>query len=315
MSARAATPAARSSRAATAAARLSMRLDRPSTSAAHASSMAVEPGQPASTRPAVTSRRPMSTRREQVYRSIGVQNCREAPDTTRWRGPAAGKFVVPAQYMRMAGGMTSRHNEKNRLKYKTSMIPEAFDMDGDGEVDEWEMKMRDYMAEVTAEDMDGDGDVDDDDLRLAREACGKKMIAENFIEGLEAPLYMYDRALIGKTPKRLLGELLIAPNFAKRMKYLRNKERLFKAGQSHLMKTSLRQPVTTRKEHRPLEDTGFFKDTRATAYRERIKDSIFRRDKMKDFCRNKGDIPTYGNFSHFKHIACLNHVNLAATGH
>ena len=81
------------------------------------------------------------------------------------------------------------------------------------------------------------------------------------------------------------------------------------------MKTSLRQPVTTRKEHRPLADTGFFKDTRATAYRERIKDSIFRRDKMKDFCRNKGDIPTYGNFSHYKHIACLNHVNLAATGH
>ena len=37
--------------------------------------------------------------------------------------------------MRMAGGMASRHNEKNRLKYKTSMIPEAFDMDGDGEVD------------------------------------------------------------------------------------------------------------------------------------------------------------------------------------
>ena len=23
---------------------------------------------------------------------------------------------------------------------------------------------------------------------------------------------------------------------------------------------------------------------------------------MKDFCRNKGDIPTYGNFSHYKHI-------------
>ena len=35
------------------------------------------------------------------------------------------------------------------------------------------MKMRDYMAEVTAEDMDGDGDVDDDDLRLAREAVRK----------------------------------------------------------------------------------------------------------------------------------------------
>ena len=51
------------------------------------------------------------------------------------------------------------------------------------------------------------------------------MIAENFIEGLEAPLYMHDRTLIGKTPKRLL-RAAIAPNFAKRMKYLRNKERL-----------------------------------------------------------------------------------------
>ena len=29
----------------------------------------------------------------------------------------------------------------------------------------------------------------------------------------------------------------------------------------------------------------------------------------------KGDIPTYGNFANFKHIAVLNHVNLAATGH
>ena len=40
-----------------------------------------------------------------------------------------------------------------------------------------------------------------------------------------------------------------------------------------------------------------------------------KRDKRKDFCRNKGDIPTYGNFANFKHIAVLNHINLAATGH
>merc|ERR1711871_1673481 len=100
-----------------------------------------------------------------------------------------------------------------------------------------------------------------------------------------------------------------------KMHYLRGKERLFKAGQSHLMNLSLRQPVTTRKADRPLRDSGFFKETRATTYREKLRDTIFRRDKTKDFCRNKGDIPTYGNFSNYKHIACLNHINLAATGH
>ena len=135
------------------------------------------------------------------------------------------------------------------------------------------------------------------------------------IDGLVAPLWMYDRSFIGKSRERLLGEVLVAPNFNRRMSQLRNKERLFGQSSSHLMNMSLRQPVTTRKKDRPLNETGFFKDTRATTYRERVRDNIFKRDKRKDFCRNKGDIPTYGNFANFKHIAVLNHINLAATGH
>jgi len=257
----------------------------------------------------------VDARRDRLYRSIGIQNREEEPAMGRWSGPAAGTMVVPPQYLRMAGGMTGRHNEKQRLKYKRGLIPEAVDVDGDGEIDEWEMKMSDYMRTVTAEDMDGDGDVDDDDLRMAREACGHKLLAEQFLDGLVAPLWMYDRSFIGKSRERLLGEVLVAPDFGRRMTQLRNKERLFTQSQSHLMKLSLAQPVTTRKKDRPLNETGYFKDTRATTYRERIKESIFKRDKRRDFCRNKGDIPTYGNFANFKHIAVLNHVNLAATGH
>ena len=259
-----------------------------------------------------------SARRDKLYRSIGIQDRENPPSMGRWNGPGAGTMVVPPQYMRMAGGMTGRHNEKNRLKYKRALIPDTVDVDGDGEIDEWEIKMADYMHAVQKEDvvdMDGDGDVDADDLQLAREACGKKLIAEEFLDGLVAPLWMYDRSFIGKSRERLLGEVLVAPNFNRRMSQLRNKERLFGQSSSHLMNMSLRQPVTTRKKDRPLNETGFFKDTRATTYRERVRDNIFKRDKRKDFCRNKGDIPTYGNFANFKHIAVLNHINLAATGH
>jgi hypothetical protein len=49
------------------------------------------------------------------------------------------------------------------------MIPEVFDIDGDGQVDEWEFKMADIFRQMTKEqidDMDGDGDVDEEDLKV-----------------------------------------------------------------------------------------------------------------------------------------------------
>ena len=129
------------------------------------------------------------------------------------------------------------------------MVPEVFDIDGDGQVDEWEFKMADIFRQMTKEDiedMDGDGDVDEDDLKIARELRGKTMLAQEFVDGLEAPLWMYDRSWIDRKPRDLVKDTLTSSNFPHEMKQMQSKERLYQLSSSHLMKQSLKNPETSR---------------------------------------------------------------------
>jgi hypothetical protein len=109
------------------------------------------------------------------------------------------------------------------------LLPDVYDVDGDGQVDEWEYKMADVFRKMRLddiEDMDGDGDVDADDLQLAREEKGKQMIIKEFMDKLEAPLWNYDRKWIGKRPRDLAKEILKSKDFCKTMNYIQNKEQL-----------------------------------------------------------------------------------------
>lgn len=255
-----------------------------------------------------------TSRRDNLFKSIGIQQV-AAPDMTRWERKHKALFVPNHRIMRATGGMTNRHNEKRHEMYKDSLAPVGFDVDGDGQVDQYELKMAKYLKNIKVEDMDGDGDIDDDDIRLARMARGKKIMAKDFVEKLEAPLWMYDRKLRGTSMHKLMEDIVTAPDFPLKMNYLNGKERLFKISSSNLMKFSLRNPETSRMSARPLSETGFFKETRNAARGEEIWNATLQRNKKRDFCRNKGDIIPYGNFANYRHICTEQGVNLAATGH
>jgi hypothetical protein len=220
--------------------------------------------------------------------------------------------------MQMAGGMTGRHNEKRKQMYKDSMIPEVFDIDGDGQVDEWEFKMADIFRQMTKEqidDMDGDGDVDEEDLKIARELRGKTMLAQEMVDKLEAPLWMYDRSWIGRKPRDLIKDAIASTNFPMKMKQLQSKERLYQLSSSHLMRESMKNPETTRFSQRNLSQRAFFKEDRNRHREKTIMNATSKVCKAQPFNRNHGDIPSYGNFSNYKGICVKQGVNLAASGH
>lgn len=255
-----------------------------------------------------------------VYHRLGLDHANShAIDTTQWKpkGIKAG-YRPNRQIMQMAGGMTGRHNEKRRQMYKDSMLPEVFDIDGDGQVDEWEYKMADIFRQMTKEDiedMDGDGDVDEDDLKIARELRGKTMLVQELVDGLEAPLWMYDRSWIGRKPRDLVKDAITSNNFPNKMKNLRGKERMYQLSSSHLMRDSLKNPETTRFEERNLSARGFFKEDRNRHKEKQIWNATRKVKEAQPFNRNHGDIPSYGNFSNYKSICLKQGVNLAATGH
>jgi hypothetical protein len=254
-----------------------------------------------------------TSRRENLFRTIGVQKLQ--PNMDRWDVKTKKLFVPNQRIMRATGGMTGRHNEKRMEKFKDSIAPPGFDVDGDGHIDENEMKIAKYLKNVHVEDMDGDGDIDEDDVRLARMARGKQYLAEDFMDKIDAPLWMYDRKLRGVSRQDMVNSLVTTPDFPLKMSYLNGKERLFKISSSNLMKFSIMNPETSRLSARPVSQTGFFKETRASAHDQQIWDATMSRNKKRDFCRNKGDIIPYGNFANYRHICTQQGVNPAATGH
>lgn len=240
-------------------------------------------------------------------------------ETKQWDKQKPGLTYRPnIRMMKMSGGMTARHNEKLKEKYKDRLLPEVYDVDGDGMIDEWEYKMAEVFRKMRLEDiedMDGDGDVDEDDLRLAREERGKKMIIKDFLDNLEAPLWQYDRKWIGKRPRDLAKEIIKSKDFCKTMNYLTNKEQLYKLSSSHLMKDSIKNPETTRFADRNLSARGFFKEDRSRCKEKSLLGATRKVHEARPFNKDHGDLPSYGNFSNYKHICIQQGVNLAATGH
>jgi len=255
-----------------------------------------------------------------VMHRLGLENKSPAMmETKQWDKKVVGLTYRPnVRMMRMSGGMTGRHNEKLKERYKDSLMPEVYDVDGDGVIDEWEYKMADVFRKMRLddiEDMDGDGDVDADDLKLAREEKGKKLIIKEFMDKLEAPLWQYDRKWIGKKPRDLAREILKSNDFCMTMNAIGNKERVHKLASSHLMKGSIKAPDTTRFSQRNLSARGYFKEDRNRSHEKSLMEATSKVHNSQPFNRDHGDLPSYGNFSNYRHICSQQGVNLAATGH
>jgi hypothetical protein len=260
-----------------------------------------------------------SMHKTRVYHRLGLDHGGER-ETRQWEQKNPELIYQPNMIMmRMSGGMTGRHNEKRREQYKEALRGEYFDVDGDGMIDEWEIKMGDVFRKMRLdqiEDMDGDGDVDADDLKIARERKGKRMIAKAFLEGLEAPLWSYDKKYRGMSLKDLHKQLIHAPDFPKAMNNVQRKERLYRLSSSHLVKDSIHAgPQTTRFEDRNLSQRGYFKDDRNRSHNKRLMEATSKVVQSQPFNRDHGDIASYGNFSNYKGICVSQGINLAATGH
>jgi hypothetical protein len=260
-----------------------------------------------------------SVHKTRVYHRLGLDHGGER-ETRQWQAKNPELIYQPnMMMMRMSGGMTGRHNEKRKEKYKEALRGEYFDVDGDGMIDEWEIKMGDVFRKMRyddIEDMNGDGNVDEDDLRMARERQGKKMIAREFLENLEAPLWKYDKRYRGMSVKDVHRELINASDFAKAMNTINRKERLYRLSSSHLVTDSIHAgPQTTRFEDRNLSARGFFKEDRNRRHNKQLLEATSKVVQNQPFNRDHGDIASYGNFSNYKGICVLQGINLAATGH
>jgi hypothetical protein len=88
--------------------------------------------------------------------------------------------------------------------------------------------------------------------QIARELRGKTMLAQEMVDKLEAPLWMYDRSWIGRKPRDLIKDAIASTNFPMKMKQLQSKERLYQLSSSHLMRESMKNPETTRFSQRSV---------------------------------------------------------------
>jgi hypothetical protein len=118
-----------------------------------------------------------------------------------------------------------------------SDMPELYDIDGDGAIDEREFLMSiNLLSKVEGKDVDGDGVVTAEETRMTRIDAGRKMWLQDFIERNRDDLGYYGATYAGVGPKtvykRMMDVTQAFGGFDLLMKDIENKERLKKRSSS-----------------------------------------------------------------------------------
>lgn len=97
----------------------------------------------------------------------------------------------------------------------------AIDVDGDGVIDDDEMKLHLRLQEATAASVD-------DNSRYHQQLEGRKMMARDFVARNEGRLWLFDASYKQKSPDAVVDEIAVSTAFSKDFNRLRAKERVLR---------------------------------------------------------------------------------------
>jgi len=220
------------------------------------------------------------------YAQKGI-NPHSVPGKKNWN-----KLFVPI-------GMKIRSMEDLKRKRKKMQLPRnnegVVDVDGDGNIDEVEIKLSTILKHVKGEDLDGDGEISREETSVTRVQKGKEIYARNFLEenpGIRNFYKMY-RYL---TDEQIVSAIVTAPDFRANMHNMMNagaqyklagSERFFQAlaGQITGREQDMQARQQERREKRALLfrqardrlHENFQRQSKSVTFRKRFKDMSFRR--------------------------------------
>lgn len=220
------------------------------------------------------------------YAQLGV-NPHTVPKGNNW-----SNLFVPL-------GMKIKSTADLKRKRKRMLLPRnnegVVDVDGDGNIDEVEIKLSTILKHIEGEDLDGDGHISREETEVARVAKGKEIYARTFLDenpGIRNFYKMY-RYL---TDEQIVDAIVTAPDFRMNMHNMMNlgaqyklagSERLFHAIAGQI--TGRQQDMEAREQERREKRLQLFRQSRArqienfrrqsksVTFRKRFKDMSFRR--------------------------------------
>lgn len=109
----------------------------------------------------------------------------------------------------------------------------AIDIDGDGIVDDDEMKLHLRLKEATDGSSDSNNNKEDARFRHEKQLEGRKMMVADFVQRNEGQMWLYDASFRHKSSKQIIDEIASGAGFAAEFNRLRAKERLVKLKSSY----------------------------------------------------------------------------------
>jgi len=220
------------------------------------------------------------------YAQKGI-NPHSVPEQNNWN-----KLFVPL-------GIKIKTTEDLRRKRKKMRLPRnnegVVDVDGDGNIDEVEIKLSTILKHVKGVDLDRDGVISREETELARVEKGKEIYARTFLEenpGIRNFYKMY-RYL---NDEEIVNAVVNAPDFRMNMHNMMNagaqyklkgSERLFHAlagqitGRERDMQARIQERRDKRvrlfQQARARQAENFKRQSKSVTFRKRFKDLSFRR--------------------------------------
>jgi len=220
------------------------------------------------------------------YAQKGI-NPHSVPKQRNW-----GDLFVPLKMKIKNSADLKRKRKRMRLPRNNEGV---VDVDGDGNIDEVEIKLSTILKHVEGVDLDGDAKISREEMEVARVAEGKQIYARTFLEenpGIRNFYKMY-RYL---TDEQIVDAIVTAPDFRMNMHNMMNagaqyklagSERLFHAIAGQI--TAREQDMEARQRERREKRLQLFRQSRArqienhrrqsksVTFRKRFKDMTFRR--------------------------------------
>ncbi|KAJ0407906.1 hypothetical protein P43SY_009193 [Pythium insidiosum] len=130
----------------------------------------------------------------------------------------------------------------------------AVDVDGDGIIDDDEMRLNLRIQEATLDDKH---DANPQQLRKLKQLAGRRLMARDFVKRNEAKMWIYDARFKGRSTDDIVDELATSETFAKEINRLRAKERVLTLKSSSGVAGCIVQAPVTEIPNDPTHATEF----------------------------------------------------------